>query len=96
MATHTSEKYTCDNCGKSLRTSDNSLDIVTSLHEDNPWSRLHVRIEHRHGFHNDSETDQADLCKKCAAKLLADALQRVNHGERATAGTESSDQGNWE
>lgn len=96
MATHTSEEYTCDNCGRGLQTCNNSLDIVTSKNENNPWSRLHVKIEHHHGFHNDSEMDPADLCQKCAIKLLTDALQRIKNGERATKGVESSDQGDWE
>jgi protein-arginine kinase activator protein McsA len=94
---HKTEEYACDNCGKNLPTCNNSLEIVTSKSERSVgWSRLHVVIQHRHGSHNDGETDNADLCKKCAVKLLTDALQRVKDGERTTKGAETSDQGNWE
>lgn len=88
--------YFCDKCGKKLSTSHNSLNIMTSLSESSLWSRLHVKILHIHGVNNDSTQDQAELCKTCAIKLLVDAVNRMRKGERATEGTESSAQKNWE
>jgi hypothetical protein len=88
--------YHCDKCGKKLKTCDNSMNIVTSLSESLYWSRLHVQITRIHGMHNDENIDQAELCKSCAVGLLTDALKRVKAGERATAGTETSEQGDWE
>jgi len=94
---HKIEEYTCDNCGKDLPTCDNNMEIVTSKSEHNiGWSRLHVVIQHHHGSHNDGDIENADLCQKCAVKLLTDALRRVKNGERTTAGVGSSDQGSWE
>lgn len=88
--------YNCDKCGNKLKTCNNSMDIVTSISEDTYWSRLHVQVVHHHGMHNDGTRDQADLCKTCAIKLLTDAVNRIRKGERATAGTEDSEQNNWE
>ena len=90
-----STTYHCEVCQKKLKTYNNNLDIVTELNEENPWSRLHVKIIHRHGMYNDAEEEQADLCKPCAIKILTDALNRVKKGERATAGTESIEMGEW-
>lgn len=88
------EEHYCDNCGKKV-SYDNQLDIVTSLNEGTYWSRLHVKIKRRSGYHNDAKIEDAALCKKCAVKLLTDALKRVKAGERATAGTEASEQKGW-
>lgn len=67
----TSTKYVCDKCGKEITyAASNGLDIVTSLSESASWSRLHVNIAHRHGFHNDADIDKAELCKPCTVKLL--------------------------
>ena len=96
MAKQETTTYTCERCGTKLKTCNNSMDIVTSLSESQCWSRLHVQIVHRHGIHNAAETEQADLCQDCAVWLLNDAMNRVRKGERATAGSESSDQRNWE
>jgi hypothetical protein len=96
MATHTNEVFNCDRCSKKLRTIDNQMDIVTSLSERSYWSRLHVRIQHHSGVHNDGELREADLCRDCAIFLLKDALKRVQNGERASKGTESSDLEKWE
>lgn len=96
MATHTSTTYSCEKCGVKLPTSRNELNIVTRLSDAVCWSRLHVQIVHRSGIHNASNTEQADLCRSCAIELLKDALGRVNAGERASKGTESSEQRNWE
>ena len=95
MSKNESVAYHCDKCGKKLKTCDNTMNIMTSLSEAMCWSRLHVQIVHRHGIHNDATEEQADLCKSCAAELLTDALKRVRAGERATEGTESSDQERW-
>jgi hypothetical protein len=95
MSTTNVEKYNCDNCGKSLSDSRNSLDICTSKSEGALWRRLHVKIQHISGFHNDATTEDADLCRGCAVALLADALKRVKAGERATAGTESTEREGW-
>lgn len=95
MATHETTTYHCDKCDKKLKTSDNSLNIVSSLSESVCWSRLHVKIEHIHGMHNNATVDQADLCKPCAIALLTDALKRVRSGERATAGTEHAEEQSW-
>lgn len=90
-------KYSCDKCGKTLRTCNNKLDIVTDLNgeDSNPWARLHINIIHRHGMHNDSTEEPAELCKGCAINLLTDALKRIKAGERATAGTETINMGKW-
>jgi len=87
--------YSCDRCGKKLRTCNNSIDIVTELHKDNPWSRLHVNIIHRHGVHNDSTEEEAELCQECATNILTDAVKRIKIGERATAGTETIEMRKW-
>jgi hypothetical protein len=50
------------------------------------WSRLRVTIEHRHGAHNASKTNAADVCQSCAIALLTDALERIRKGERVSAG----------
>lgn len=90
------ETHNCDKCGGDLPTSKNSLDIVTSVTEGSgAWARLHVKIMLHHGINNSSRTEDADLCQRCAIELLKDALQRVRMGERSTAGTENSLQGNW-
>ncbi len=89
------ETYSCDLCGKKLKTYKNELDIVTVLREENPWARLHVNIIHHHGMHNDSTREPAELCKACVVKLLTDALDRVKKGERATAGSQSVEMGKW-
>lgn len=88
-------KYSCDNCGKQLKSYKNTLDIVTSLRETNPWARLHVNIIHRHGVHNDTNSEDAELCRACALTLLEDAIKRIKAGERTTAGSESIEQGEW-
>jgi len=93
--TETVEKHYCDNCGKSLKHFDNSLEIVTSKQEDNPWMRLHVKIERHSGVHNESEEQDADLCQKCAVRLLADAVRRVKAGERVSKGVKSTEQEGW-
>lgn len=91
MSTTTEEKHHCDFCGKKLPTYSNSLVIVTSKSEQSiGWSRLRVTIEHHHGSHNDGEKNPADLCKRCAIKLLTDAIARVKKGERVSAGVEES------
>ena len=96
MAKNSIETYSCDKCGKRLKSYQNSLDIVTSLHEGSCWSRLHVKILHRHGVHNDAEQEDADLCKSCAVKILSDALARVKRGERATAGAGAIEEQKWD
>lgn len=96
MSSTQSTKYHCDNCGKTLKNCDNNLEIVTYKDDSSyHWSRLRVKIEYSHGCHNDGETDDADLCKKCALLLLNDAIKRIEKGERATAGAESCDQKGW-
>ena len=60
------------------------------------WSRLNVRIEHRHGYHNNGETEDAELCQPCAIFLLEDALEKVKAGVRATQGSHSSYEEKWE
>jgi hypothetical protein len=87
--------YSCDKCGRRLKTCDNEMDIVTSISEASCWSRLHLKIYYTHGMHNDSTTEPAALCKTCAVELLRDALRRVHKGERTTAGVNSSDQEGW-
>lgn len=90
MATHTEQKFTCDRCGKSLPTYNNTIAIVTSNRERSiGWSRLRVTIQHHHGSHNNGKTESADLCQKCAVFLLNDAAQRVEKGERLSAGVET-------
>jgi hypothetical protein len=79
--------YSCDKCSLPLKTS-GGLNIRTSLKEDGYWSRLHVRIEHRHGLHNNGKSEAAELCKGCTLDLLEDAVRRVRFGERVSAGTE--------
>jgi hypothetical protein len=93
MAIMTREEYSCDNCGKKLKTHGNKVEFVKSLtgEWDNPWERLHVRIIDMHGFHNDAEEKPADLCKECAIKILTDALKQVKSGIRMSAGIESSE-----
>lgn len=96
MASYTQTTYHCDHCEKKLKYYSNSLDIMTTKRDGSiGWSRLNVKVEHHHGSHNDEEVDQAELCKKCAIELLEDALKRVRKGERATKGTESSDEEGW-
>ena len=91
----TQSKYHCDNCGKKLA-GPSCLNIVTSKSEQSlGWARLHVAVQLISGAHNDSQTSDADLCKKCAIKLLSDALRRVRGGERATAGTEEIEEQGW-
>jgi len=88
--------YHCDKCGKKLKTCDNELEIVTSLSESAYWCRLHLTITHKHGMHNNGNTEPADLCKTCAVELLADALKRVRAGERVSAGVNHAEQEGWE
>ena len=89
------EKYACDNCGAPLL-GPSPLNIVTSKSEASmAWSRLHVKIEHRHGYHNNADTEDADLCRRCADILLTDALERIRNRKRASAGTEHSEQQGW-
>jgi len=94
MSKHTEEVYSCDLCSKKLD-GHKSLNIVTEIRDDTYWERLHLRVINQSGVHNDSDDREADLCKKCAVRLLTDALKRVKAGERATAGTESSNQEGW-
>jgi len=92
MASYSQTKYTCDRCGKKLKTYSNHINIVTSNSEENTsWSRLHVQINHRWGAHNDFEESDADLCKTCSVALLEDALKRVQKNERMSAGVETID-----
>lgn len=86
--------YACEKCGKTIA-GPNNLNIVTSLSEDAYWSRLHVGIIHHHGMYNDGTREPADLCQSCAVALLEDAAARVKRGERASAGTEGTDQRGW-
>lgn len=92
---HQAEYYTCDNCGDTVPTH-RGVNIVTSKSESMSWSRLHVRIEHKHGMHNDATIEDAALCQDCAIDLLKDALKRVEGGERASKGVEDSKAKNWE
>lgn len=94
MSQHEEIKFTCDNCHKRLKGSSN-LNIVTVKSDSSFWHRLHVRIQDVSGFHNDSKTRDADLCKPCTILLLKDALKRVKAGERATKGTEEIEQMGW-
>lgn len=87
--------YACEKCSKKLKSNQNAINIRTSLSENGYWSRLHVKIEHIHGVHNDATTEPADLCKACTIQLLTDALKRIRNGERATAGTEGIEEGKW-
>jgi hypothetical protein len=97
MAKHTIVIYTCEKCNKELKGYRGVLDIVTDLLGSlNYWSRLHVYIIHRHGVHNDAKEERAELCQDCTIALLKDALRRVQSGERATKGSESSYQKGWE
>jgi len=91
MGKSTREEYNCDKCNKRLPTDGNEIVIQTDLTKEweNPWSRLRVTIEHYHGYHNDSETEPADLCQKCAIEVLTDALKKVKSGVRMTAGVET-------
>jgi hypothetical protein len=91
MAMTQREEYSCDKCGKKLRTHGNQVAIQTDLTKewDNPWSRLRVVIEHHHGYHNDGEVNPADLCQKCAIEILTDALKQVKSGVRMTKGVQS-------
>jgi hypothetical protein len=83
--------YYCDNCDVELPTHTNEVCIVTSKSEQSiGWSRLRVKIEHRHGSHNDAKSEPSELCQNCAYLLLKDAAERVKAGERASAGVESS------
>jgi hypothetical protein len=86
--------YTCDRCKTELG-GPRAINLVTSLSESLAWSRLHVNIKLMSGVHNDSSFEPADLCRECAIALLSDAVNRVKKGERASAGTESSDQLGW-
>ena len=96
MAKHETTTLTCDNCRKRV-SSYSTLDITTKEYEQGAgWQRLHVRITCKSGYHNSvSRGTDADLCQKCAIKLLADALKRVRLGERASAGVESSEMRGW-
>ena len=85
--------YHCDNCGKTLPSSQNSVRIVTSKDEHSlRWSRLRVTILRHHGVNNNGELEPADLCQNCTEVLLRDAADRVRNGERASRGVESPDQ----
>lgn len=92
----TRTEFYCDKCKTKLPSCNNSIDIRTSLSEDSLWSRLHVIIQHKHGIHNNVTVDAAELCQECTLALLEDAISRIRTGERATKGTESSIQGNWD
>lgn len=98
MAQVTKIEYSCDKCGAKLRTCENTLHIVTEVSEPSSvyWERVEVKIVRHSGVHNDSETADAELCKRCAIALLKDALYRVRAGERATAGVKSSRKEGWE
>lgn len=90
MGSTTETKHHCDKCEKKLPDSSNVM-IQTSISEvSHAWSRLRLTIEHRHGFHNNSKIDPADLCQSCTIALLTDALKRVKNGERVSAGVEQS------
>lgn len=93
----TQTTFFCDKCNCRLKTYGNNLNICSELKDSSSphWSRLHVKIEHRHGMHNDGTTKDAELCQSCAIQLLEDALNRVKSGERATKGTQGSEQGSW-
>ena len=84
-----------DSCGKKLPIHNSHLNIVTSISEHMVWSRLHVQIVHRSGIHNDATTNDADVCQKCAIRLLTDLERVKKKGERATEGAESIDQEGW-
>lgn len=76
-----------------MKTCNNNLAIVTEQESfGQTWSRIRVKIEHSHGIHNNGETKNADLCKKCAIFLLEDAINRIKKGERATAGSQNDRQ----
>lgn len=92
---HQQTFYNCEKCNEKID-SPSSLNIVTPLKEDEYWSRLHVRIIHRYGVHNNSKEEYADLCQTCTIALLVDALSRVRNGERASKGTEDPGQKGWE
>ena len=95
MGQSTTVYYTCDKCGKKLKTCNNVMAIVSDGMSAY-WRRLRVQVIHCHGMHNDGTEEQAELCKSCAVELLTDALKRVRKGERASAGAEDSYQNNWE
>lgn len=95
MARTSHISYSCERCRKDLKSDRNTLNIVTVLSDSGYWSRLHVRIEHIHGVHNDATIEKAELCKACTVFLLNDALTRIHKGERASAGTEDIEQGRW-
>ncbi len=96
MTQETNTNYYCDNCNKNLPTCDNSLTISTTKSDSNiGWSRLHIKIEHHHGSHNDEQIEDADLCQACTLALLKDALNRVKAGERVSEGVESADAEGW-
>jgi hypothetical protein len=96
MAKYETTTFSCDNCGKLLPTCQNKVEIVTSKSENSFWRRLHVRIELKSGVNNNGTTEDADLCKACAIKLLEDAAARVKKDERLTAGVEHAEQSKWE
>lgn len=97
MSQTTETKYYCDLCNKELKTTSNTLAIVTEMERylSSRWARLTVKIVCSSGFHNDGKTTEAELCKTCATNLLTDAVKRVRNGERATKGVESSNQEGW-
>jgi len=97
MAKVTKIECFCDKCGEKIPVIDNTLHIVTKLSEPGSryWDRLEVKIMRHCGINNDSKTTEAELCQPCAAALLKDAHQRVDGGERATAGVESSKEKGW-
>jgi hypothetical protein len=94
---HKETKYSCDKCGKNLRTCDNEVCIVTQIDRGGGafWSRFKVRIEYHSGVHNDAKVRNADLCQKCAVALFEDAFKRVTKGERTTKGHNSIDEGKF-
>jgi hypothetical protein len=97
MGRTTVTKYFCDRCHKDLPTNRNSMNICTELNGNSiGWSRLHVKIEHRYGSHNDVKTESAGLCRDCTVFILKDALNRIKAGERATRGTEEIKEMGWE
>lgn len=89
--TSTTTNYNCDRCGEKLNTCDNELHIATMKDSGkNWWSKLTVTVRVNKGT-GTAGFVIADLCQSCAILLLADALCRVQGGERTTAGTESSE-----
>ncbi len=97
MSKYTQEIYHCDNCRVRLPTVANQMNIVTKNSDSNiGWSRLIVTVERYRDSHNNGAREAADLCQSCAHKLLLDAANRVQSGERLSKGVESSEMRCWE